>query len=127
MARMEIQTPSADGTTERNNRTEAGSALVWANNGEHKYRNTGVEYLRITKGAAAATMTIQTHAPDVYGLALPDKEVAIAANSTKMYGPFSPEAHNERPGATDAGYTGIAFDTIVGLEVTVVKPGEQMR
>ena len=71
-------------------------------------------------------MTIEVNAPDQYGVELPDREVAIAANSEKLYGPYSPEGHNERSG-TDEGFTSIEFSNVTGVEVTVIRPGEKVR
>ena len=117
MARMQILQLSAGGTTLAPNKEEDGSALVWVADAAHKFQNTGVEILRIKKGAGAGVITMTTNAPDQYGLVLPDRTLNIAANSDEFYLPFSPEAHNERDGA-DKGYTSIEFDNIGGLEVT---------
>jgi len=126
MARMHVVTPAGGGTdlTDHDNLLEDGSAaLVWVADAAHKYKNTGMEKLRIVKGAGAATMTITTHAPDQYGLALPDRTIAIDASSDKVYAPLSRGAHNERSGA-DKGYTSIAFSNVDGLKVTVIGPNE---
>ncbi|MDE2901789.1 MAG: hypothetical protein OXP73_02040 [Chloroflexota bacterium] len=126
MARMHVVTPAGAGTvlTDHDNLQEDGStAVVWVANAAHKYKNTGTELLRIVKGSRGATMTITTHAPDQYGLALPDRTIAINANSDKVYAPLSRGAHNERSG-DDKGYTSIAFSNIDGLKVTVIRPNE---
>ncbi len=126
MARMQILKPSKGGKALAGNKQEDGSALVWAANMAHKYENTGVELLRIVKGAGAGKMKMKTNAPDQYDLELPDREVTIPANSDEIYEPFSPEAHNERDGA-DKGFTSIEFDNIAGLNVTVIRPGAKVR
>ncbi len=129
MAKMHVVTPAGAGTdlADHDNLQEDGStALVWVADTPHKYRNTGVEMLRIEKGAGAATMTVTTHAPDQYGLPLPDRTIAIAANSDEWYAPLSQGAHNERSGA-DERYTSIKFSNIAGLKVTIVKPPESVR
>ena len=126
MAKMELLTPSQAGTTDRSNRTEAGGTVAWAADSAHKYENTGIEFLRVEKGAGAAIMTLTTYAPDQYGLELPDRSVTIGANSTEYYGPYSPEAHNERSG-NDKDYTSIAFSEVTGVKVTVIQPGERRR
>jgi hypothetical protein len=125
MARIEILQSSEDGITERTNRTETGGVLAWVQDDAHKYNNTGKEILRITKGAGAATMTMTTEVPDKFGLQLPDREVAIAANSTKHYAGYPRAAHNERSGA-DEHYTSIAFSNVTGLEVAVVRLAEEI-
>ena len=126
MARMEILTPTRDGKDLRANREDDGTALAWVANQVHKYQNTGIEMLRIVKGAGQATLTMATNAPDQYGLELPDRELTIAANSDEVYLPFSPEAHNERDG-TDKDYTNLEFSNITGLEVTVIRPGNRIK
>ena len=126
MARIKVQTPATAGTTLAANKQEDDSALVWVANTRHKYRNTGKEILRIVKGAGAATMKAKTHAPNQYGLPLPDRTIAIPANSDRFYRPLSPGAHNERAGA-DEGYTGIEFDNIAGLKVDIIAVGEEVR
>ena len=98
MARMEILRPSGEGEELQANREDDGTALVWAANTVNKFQNTGNEMLRIVKGSGQATLTMETRAPDRYGLELPDREITIAANSDDVYLPFSPEAHNERDG-----------------------------
>jgi len=126
MARMHVVTPAGAGTdlTDHDNLQEDGTtALVWVNNTAHKYKNTGRELLRIVKGTGGATMTVTTHAPDQFGLALPDRTIAIAASSDEVYAPLSRGAHNERSGA-DEGYTSIAFSNVNGLMVTVIRPNE---
>ncbi len=124
MARIELQSPDADGVVLDANKDVEDGALVWVANGIHKYNNTGLEFLEITKGAGAAVMKLHTQVPvsETYGLQLPDDTVNIAANTTKIYGPYSPGAFNERPGATDAGHTGISFDNVVGLKVKAIRP-----
>ncbi len=120
MARLEVQKPSVDGTTLRTNRDEAGAAHVPAANTADKYPNSGKEFLQIKKGVGAAVMTLASQARDPYGTARAPKTVAIAAATTKIYGPFDAGEHNERSGA-DKDYTSIAFDDVVGLEVTVIR------
>ncbi len=126
MAKMHVVTPASAGTdlADHDNLQEDGAtALVWVANQAHKYRNTGRELLRIVKGAGAATMTVTTLAPDQFGLELPDRTIAIAANSDEVYAPLSRGAHNERSG-DDKGYASIQFDNIAGLKVTVIRPNE---
>ena len=120
MARLEVQKPSVDGTTERSNFDEAGAAHAPVADTADKYPNSGKEFLRITKGTGAAVMTLASQAHDPYGDARAAKTVDIDASSTKYYGPYDPGEHNERSGA-DKDYTSIAFDDVVGLEVTVIR------
>ena len=98
MAKIHVVTPASAGTDldDHDNLQEDGAtALVWVANQAHKYKNGGVEMLRIEKGAGAAKMKVATNAPDRYGLPLPDRTIDIAANSDKTYAPLSPGAHNE--------------------------------
>ena len=120
MARLEVQKPSVDGTTLRNNRDEAGAAHTPVADTADKYPNSGNEWLQITKGAGDAVMTLASQAYDPYGDQRAAKPVDIAENTTELYGPFDPGEHNERSGA-DKDYTSIAFDDVVGLEVTVIR------
>ena len=120
MARLEVQKPSVDGTTERNNRTEAGAAHTPVADMADKYPNSGKEWLRITKGTGAAVMTVTSQARDPYGSVRAAKTVTIDASSTKYYGPYDPGEHNEKSGA-DKDYTSIAFSEVTGLEVTVLR------
>ena len=124
MARIKIQSPTDDGLVVEPNDQPDGTALVWVANAVHKYNNTGVEFLRIAKGAGDAMMKLHEQVPasETYGLDLNDKEITISANTTKIYGPYSPGAFNERPGATDAAHTGISFSQITGLMVSVIRP-----
>lgn len=124
MARIKLQSPDADGVALDSNKDVDDGAIVWVANAVHKYNNTGVEYLEITKGAGDADMTLHTQVPtsETYGLQLPDETVTITANTTKIYGPFSPGAFNERAGETDEGHTGISFDNVAGLKVKAVRP-----
>ena len=120
MARLEVQKPSVDGTTLRNNRDEAGVAHAPVAATADKYPNSGKEFLQITKGTGAAVMTLASQAHDPYGDVRDPKTVDIDASSTKLYGPFDAGEHNERSG-DDKDYTSIAFDDVVGLEVTVLR------
>ena len=122
MARLEVLKPSVDGTILRNNTQEDGAtAATWASAADmNKYPNSGKELLQIAKGGTDATMTITSRALDPYGDARDDKEVTIAENTTKLYGPFNPGEHNERSGS-DKDYTEIGFSDDTGLEVTVIR------
>ena len=120
MGRLQVLKPDVDGTTLADNVAEDGTAVTWTANTDEKYPNSGGEWLLITKGAGAAVMNLASRARDPYGDLRDAKEVAIDASTTKLYGPYDAGEHNERSGA-DRGYTSIAFDDVVGLEVTVLR------
>ena len=56
--------------------------------------NDGAIFLRVSDGAAMATMTIVTYAT-VDGLAVPDRTVAIPAGDVRYIGPFPPDIYND--------------------------------
>ena len=117
MATMEVLKPSRAGRTLRANRDSAGTALTWTADTDHDYPNTGREMLRIEKGTGAATMTIASNANDPFdGTPLDDVEIAIAASSDELYGPYNSDKHND-----DNGLTAIQFDDVTGVMVSVVR------
>ena len=125
MARMLVQVPSIAGTTLLINKEEDGTDLAWVAAQAHKYLNNGIEILRIVKGVGASVLTVTSRAPNQYGLVLADRTINIPSGSDELYPAFSPEAHNERSGA-DKGYTSLAFSTVVGLVVYVIRPGDRV-
>ena len=52
MARLEVQKPSVDGTTERSNYDEAGAAHAPVADTADKYPNSGKEFLRLRRARA---------------------------------------------------------------------------
>ena len=56
--------------------------------------NDGAVFLRVSDGAALATMTIVTYSI-VDGLAVPDRTVAIPTGAVRYIGPFPPDIYND--------------------------------
>ena len=121
MARLEVQKPSVDGTTLRTNFDEAGVAHTPVADTADKYPNSGKEFLQITKGVGAAVMTLASQARDPYGDGAGGEDWWPSQPPRRRSTDRStPGEHNERSGA-DKDYTSIAFDDVVGLEVTVIR------
>ena len=117
MATLAVNRPTRGGGTVTNNVDDGGNAVSWASNAEHDYPNTGREVLYITKGTGAAMMTIESNADDPFdGTALANSVITIAENTTEVYGPYSPDKHNDADGLTQ-----ISFSDDGGLQVTVLR------
>lgn len=123
MANMQVISPSLDGEDVASNLQEDGTtAITWtvSTATEHKFLNNGRVVLQIEKGATAASLVVASQV-SVGGLDVEDRTITIDASSTKLYGPFPPNIHNETTGS-DVGYTGIHFTgDVTGLEVTAFR------
>lgn len=81
----------------------------------HSFTNTGREFIVVTNDyTAAVTLTIVTGGT-VGGLDIEDVDVAVATDTTKIIGPFSPSLFNQS-GTTD---TYLNFDAAVTGTVAV--------
>ena len=96
------------------NKQPDGTALTWVAAATHSFSNDGNLFLQVKTGAGGnQTMTVTTHVPPNRGLVLPDRTIDLTANTTKLYGPFPTDMHNDEDGNIQ-----VAFSNITGLEVT---------
>ena len=95
------------------NKQNDGSSLTWTANVAHEYSNDGNLFLQVKTGSGGGTMTITTHVPPQRGLELPDRAISLTASTTKLYGPFPVDQHNDENGNIQ-----VTFSNITGLEVT---------
>jgi hypothetical protein len=110
MAKMQIVRASLAGVVVAPDMQEDGTtALVRVAATSDKFLNDGRVVLQVTTSAGAdQMMTIESQA-ERFGLTLENREIALTASVTEVYGPFSTDAHNETTGADD-GYTSVQFN-----------------
>ena len=95
------------------NKQPDGTALTWTAGTAHSFSNDGNLFLQVKTGSGGGTMTITTHVPPNRGLELPDRVITLTASTTKLYGPFPTDIHND-----DDGNIQVAFSAVTNLEVT---------
>jgi hypothetical protein len=78
----------------------------------------GDTILRVINGAAEATKVTIVTPGEVGGNPIADKEVEVAATTTKIIGPFDPSIYNDVHGKLNVKFSKV---TTVTLEVTQVK------
>lgn len=122
MARMQVVRPSVTGTAQAANKTETDTALTWVAGTAHKFLNDDKVVLSVKTGAGASQVMTVVSQQQVGGLSVEDREIDLTASTTELFGPFQPSIHNELSG-TDKGYTSVKFNTVTGLEVTVIGLG----
>jgi hypothetical protein len=75
--------------------TGIAMTLAAASGDGHKFTNTGREFVIVTNDyTATVTMTVVTGG-SVVGLAIADVDVAVAADATKIVGPFQTAVFNQ--------------------------------
>lgn len=80
------------------------------------FPNSGREYVLIKKGTGTVDVTIDVPVT-VDGLAVADRTVAVAANESRLLGPFDPSVYNNGDGKVALSFSAAGAISVAVLRV----------
>lgn len=108
MAQLSVQTISRDGLT---------PTMSAAAGGGDKFSNNAKTWLHVVNGGGSPiTVTIATEGA-YDGLAVPDREVAVAAGAVKLIGPFPKDLYNDDDDNVNVSYSGTTSVTVAAIKL----------